>query len=86
VKPLNELKAKKEWRWDEEYQQAFEKLKNKSTSSISTKETRKIQSGNGCLRTCNRRSTIPRIRWEMETNCFFVKNNATSRKELRNIR
>jgi len=32
AKPLNELKAKKEWRWDKEYQQAFEELKNKIMS------------------------------------------------------
>jgi len=34
VKPLNELKAKKEWRWDKEHQQAFEELKDKITSSL----------------------------------------------------
>jgi len=32
AKPLNELKAKKEWRWDKEHQQAFEELKDKITS------------------------------------------------------
>ena len=32
AKPLNELKTKKEWRWDEEHQQAFEELKDKITS------------------------------------------------------
>jgi len=34
VKPLNELKGKKEWIWTEEYQQAFEKLKEKITSQL----------------------------------------------------
>ena len=29
---LNELKGKKEWKWDEEHQQVFEKLKDKITS------------------------------------------------------
>jgi len=32
AKPLNELKSKKEWKWDEEHQQAFEELKDKITS------------------------------------------------------
>ena len=32
TKPLNELKGKKEWKWDEEHQRAFEKLKDKITS------------------------------------------------------
>ena len=32
VRPLNELKGKKEWRWEDKYQKAFDKLKNKITS------------------------------------------------------
>jgi len=32
VRPLNELKGKKEWKWKEEYQKVFEELKEKITS------------------------------------------------------
>ena len=32
AKPLNELKGKKEWKWKEEHQKAFEELKEKITS------------------------------------------------------
>ena len=32
AKPLNELKGKKEWKWEEEHQKAFEELKEKITS------------------------------------------------------
>jgi len=58
---------------------------NKSTSSLPAEEERKIQSRNRCLRTHNRRSTISRTRWKMETNSIFIKDNATSRKELQNL-
>ena len=58
---------------------------NKSTSSLSAKERRKIQSRNRHLRTCNRRSTIPRTRWKMETNGISIEDNATSRKKLWNL-
>ena len=34
AKPLNELKGKKEWEWNEEYQQAFEELKDKIMSQL----------------------------------------------------
>jgi len=34
VKPLNELKEKKEWEWKEEHQRAFNKLKDKITSQL----------------------------------------------------
>jgi len=32
AKPLNELKGKKEWIWNEDHQKAFNKLKEKITS------------------------------------------------------
>jgi len=34
AKPLNELKEKKEWKWDNEYQKAFKGLKDKITSQL----------------------------------------------------
>ena len=55
---------------------------NESASTIATQKRRKIQSGNGHIWTCHRRSTIPGTGWEMETNSIFIKDNATSRKEL----
>ena len=32
TRPLNKLKGKKDWKWEEEHQKAFEKLKEKITS------------------------------------------------------
>ena len=32
AKPLNKLKYKKEWKWEEEHQRAFEEIKEKITS------------------------------------------------------
>ena len=34
ARPLNELKGKKEWKWEEEHQKAFEELKEKITSQL----------------------------------------------------
>ena len=34
TKPLNELKGKKEWKWEEEHQKAFEELKGRITSQL----------------------------------------------------
>jgi len=55
---------------------------NESTSSFFTKKRGKIQSGDGHIRTCYWSGVIPRIRWEMETDSVFIKDDATSRKKL----
>ena len=34
AKPLNELKGKKNWKWEEEHQKTLNKLKNKITSQL----------------------------------------------------
>jgi len=34
AKPLNELKGKKDWKWEEEHQKAFEEPKEKITSQL----------------------------------------------------
>jgi len=34
AKPLNELKGKKDWKWEEEHQNTFKELKNKITSQL----------------------------------------------------
>ena len=34
ARPLNELKGKKEWKWKEEHQKAFKKLKDKIMSQL----------------------------------------------------
>ena len=34
MRPLNELKGKKEWSWTEEHQKAFKKLKDKITNQL----------------------------------------------------
>ena len=58
---------------------------NESTGPLFTKKRGKIQNRNRCIRICYRRSIIPRTRWEMETNSIFIKDNATSRKKLRDL-
>jgi len=57
----------------------------KSTGIGLVQERRKIQGGNGHIRTCHWRSTFPRARREIETHCVFIKNNATSGTKLRNL-
>ena len=66
--------------------QGTQRKNHKSTSTSLTQERRKIQSGNGHIRTCYWRSTFPRTRREMETHCILIEDNATSRKELRDLR
>jgi len=62
--------------------QGTQRQDNELTSSLPTEERRKIQSRNRYLRICNRRGTISRTRWEMETNRISIKDDATSGKEL----
>ena len=81
AKLLNELKGKKEWKWEEEHQRED----HKSTSIGLTQERRKIQSRNRCFRTCNWKSTFPRARREMETHSIFIKDNTTSGTKLQNL-
>jgi len=42
-------------------------------------------SRNQHIRTCYRRSFIPRTRQKMEIYCIFIKNNVTGRTELQNL-
>ncbi len=56
ARPLNELKGKKEWKWGEKQQKAFEELKEKITSQLVLallKKRGKISSGNQYIRICN---------------------------------
>ena len=65
--------------------QGTQREDNKSTGTSPTQKRRKVQSRNRYIRTQHRRSTILRTRWEMETNSIFIKDNATSGKELQNL-
>ena len=67
------------------YSKAIKWTENKSTGSLPTKERRKIPNRNGHFRTCNKKSTIPRTIWEMETNSISIEDDVTSGKELRNL-
>jgi len=55
---------------------------NKLTSSCSSKKRGKISSRNQCIGTCNRSSSIIGTKWQMETYCILIKNNATGRMKL----
>jgi len=55
---------------------------NESASTITTQKRRKIQSRNGYVWTCYRRSIILGTGQKVETNSIFIKDNATSRKKL----
>ena len=58
---------------------------NKSTSTCSSKERRKILSRNKYIRTCYRRSFVIRTGRKIEVHCIFIKNNAISRMKLWNL-
>ena len=57
----------------------------KSIYTCSTKNKRKILSRNRCFRTCYKRSSILRIRKEIEIYYFFVKDNITCEMKLWNL-
>jgi len=58
----------------------------KSTGTGLAQKRRKIQGGNGCVRTCHWRGTFPRTRREMETYCRTMqpaeRNYEINNKEL----
>jgi len=64
----------------------FEELKEKITSqpvlSLPRREGKFRVEMDTRIRTCYRGSTIPRIRWKMETDSISIKDNATIRKKL----
>ena len=68
-----------------EYIQKVETKDNHATSTGPTQKRRKIESRSRHIRTCNRRSSFTRIRRQMETSHFPVKNNVICRKKLQNI-
>ena len=60
---------------------------NQGTYTGTTTEKRTLQGGNRRIRICYRRSTFPTTEgWEMETSHILVKDNDTSRTQLRNLR
>ena len=65
--------------------QRTEGQNHKPAGSLSSKERRKIQSRNRCLRTYNRRSTISETKQKMKTNSIIIHNNVTSGKKQWNL-
>ena len=84
AKPLNKLKGKKDWEW-KEHQKTFEELKEKITSQLVlalSRKKRKIQSRDKYIRIYYWRSSISETKKRIETNCVFIKDNASNWKEL----
>ena len=85
---MNELKGKKEWTWNKEYDKAFRELKEKITSqpvfSLPKRE------GKFRVEMNAPEHTIEGVLFQeqdgkMETNSIFIKDDATCRKKLWNL-
>ena len=87
-KTIKQPKRKEEMEMERRTSTSFQWAKRqdyKLTGTLSSKKREKIQSGNGCLRTCHWRDVISRTGREMETNSLPIQDNVTSKNKLRNL-
>ena len=85
AKPLNELKGKRNWKWEEEYQRAFDELKDKITSQpvlALLKREDKFWVKTNVLEHAIGGVLSQKTRRKIETHHVFIQNNAISRKKL----
>ena len=80
AKPLYKLQSKKEWKQDKEYQKVFKELKNKITSQpvlALFRREGKFRVETNILEHAIK-GVLSGTRIKIETNCVFIKNNASS--------
>ena len=80
AKPSNKLKGKKEWMWNEGHDKAFRELKEKITSQLVLSLPKR--EGKFRVETDASGHTIGGVLSQEQGGKFFIKNNATYRKEL----
>ena len=80
AKPSNKLKGKKEWMWNKEHDKAFRELKEKITSQLVLSLPKR--EGKFRVETDASGHTIGGVLFQEQDGKFFIKNDATYRKEL----
>ena len=80
AKPLNKLKGKKEWTWNEEHDKVFRELKEKITSQLVLSLPKK--EGKFRVETDASGHTIGGVLSQEQDGKIFIKNDVTCRKEL----